>query len=218
MRRPLVGAAAALALLAGSTLSAQCHEPGADRWPIKSSLPASADLGAPRTVALTTLLHLPNVAGVRQNDARYASVRIPQAADSGLHDGDIVTTTGYLRLVATDDNSCEYLFQLSQQPVDTDVLIVAVPKDDEISVADSALRARAATIRTWVRARLLGGGEPSPRGNVMQHSVYVRVTGQLFYDDANIGQPPGGRKGMIAPGLWEIRPATSIEFSMPPAM
>jgi hypothetical protein len=53
-------------------------------------------------------------------------------------------------------------------------------------------------------------------GNVMKHEVYVFVTGQLFYDDAHVGDRPRGKKGMKAATLWEIHPIEAMSFAPPP--
>jgi hypothetical protein len=79
------------------------------------------------------------------------------------------------------------------------------------------VRERAATVRAFIRTRLLRGKEPSPRGSVMIHPVYVRLSGALFYDDAHVGDAPRGKRGMHASTLWELHPVTTIEFARPPA-
>ena len=49
----------------------------------------------------------------------------------------------------------------------------------------------------------------------MQRPPFVRVAGQLFYDDAHVGTPPRGKKGCKAETLWEIHPVTDIGFATP---
>ena len=46
----------------------------------------------------------------------------------------------------------------------------------------------------------------------MPPRVRARVTGQLFFDDAHVGDPPRAKRGMKAATLWEIHPITTIEL------
>lgn len=210
----------ALALLGMATrpLLAECHEPGAERWPIKSSILPGADVSTPRRVPLSGLLALANVAGVTKDDQRYQDARIQVPADaSGLHEGEIISTTGYLRLVATEDNDCEYHIQITDTLADSGAcMIVEVAKDDVTSIVDPELQARAGAIREWIRTKLLRGNEPSAGGNLMIHPVYVAVTGQLFYDDSHVGDRPRGKRGMKAASLWEIHPIVALGFAPVP--
>jgi hypothetical protein len=83
-------------------------------------------------------------------------------------------------------------------------------------IADPALRAKAGAVRDFIRRRLLKGKEPSGSGSVMQHEVYVTVTGQLFFDDAHVGDEPRGKKNMKAANLWELHPVVDISFATKP--
>lgn len=218
--RVLAMSSAALVLIASavrpSRVHAQCTAPGKERWPIKSSV---TDLSAqPLEVPLADLLALADATGVKHNDPRFQSARIPDAADGkALKEGQIVSTTGFLHLVATEGNDCEYHIQISESPTDGNhCLIVEIGRDDSTSIADPALRAKATAVREFVRTKLLNGKEPVGSGNVMQHQVFVRVTGQLFFDDAHVGDQPRGKRGMKAATLWEIHPITSLEFAATP--
>lgn len=199
-------------------LHAACTEPGKARWAIKSSLQDDRLELHPREVALPELIALHDARDVKHNDARYNSSRIATPAnDGGLKEGDVVATEGWLHLVALEDNDCEYHIQLSKSATDGDkCLIVEVAKDDAVSIHDADLRARAGDVRAFVRDRLLKGREPSGSGSIMQHPVYVRVVGQLFYDDAHVGDDPRGKRGMKAATLWELHPIVSMEFARPP--
>jgi hypothetical protein len=178
-----------------------------------------SDLSAqPLEVPLADLLALADASGVKHNDPRFQSARIPDAADGkALKEGQIVSTTGFLHLVATEGNDCEYHIQISESPTDGNhCLIVEIGRDDSTSIADPALRAKATAVREFVRTKLLNGKEPVGSGNVMQHQVFVRVTGQLFFDDAHVGDQPRGKRGMKAATLWEIHPITALEFAATP--
>src|SRR6266566_5709427 len=80
-------------------------------------------------------------------------------------------------------------------------LIVEVPNSDPQFVASSELRPRAEKVRDFIKTKLLRDQEPSPRGSVMQHLTHVTVTGQLFYDDAHVGDQLRGKKGCKAATL-----------------
>ena len=67
-----------------------------------------------------------------------------------------------------------------------------------------------------IKTKMLAGKDPSVSGSVMQHPVYVTVTGILFYDDSHVGDAPRGKKGMKAATLWELHPVTAIAFAPKP--
>ena len=193
-----------------------CTEPGKARWAITSSVTPAYMKASAKSVALGDLVALGNATGVTKDDQHFKTTRIPAATASGLKEGDKISTAGFFRLVATEGNDCEYHMQLSVGSSDTAVMIVEVAKDDAASIADPALRALVTQVRDFVRTKLVAGKEPSGTGNLMQHPVYVRVTGQLFFDDFHIGSPPRGKKGMKSPTLWELHPVTAIAFAPKP--
>jgi hypothetical protein len=45
----------------------------------------------------------------------------------------------------------------------------------------------------------------------MRRPPFVAVTGQLFYDDAHVGDPPRGKKGCSAETLWGVHPITNLK-------
>src|SRR5260370_33318988 len=102
MKRPLGGSAAALALVLvlwfSGTLATQ-HEikPGVERWPIKTSVPAGADLSLGKSVSYADLAKLDDPPGAQKNDHRYQSARIPMFTNAlGVTEGDILITPGWL--------------------------------------------------------------------------------------------------------------------------
>ena len=52
-------------------------------------------------------------------------------------------------------------------------------------------------------------------GNRLCSIPYVEMTGQLFYDDAPVGDSPRGKKGCKAATLWELHPVTELRFARP---
>lgn len=192
------------------------HEvkPGKQRWPIKTSVLPEASLAHRIAVTYGDLVKLDDPPDVTKNDHRFQSARIPAFPNPhGLKEGDIVTVTGWLHLVAGESDG-DYHIQISDsRDSQARCLIVEVPKDDEAFVTSGAVRERAKAVREFVRATLLRGSEPSSRGSVMQRPAFVAVTGQLFYDDAHVGDAPRGKKGCQAETLWEIHPITDMTFA-----
>ncbi|MDR5729971.1 MAG: hypothetical protein RB191_21370 [Terriglobia bacterium] len=170
----------ALLLSLSGGACAKDAKPGVERWPVKTSVMTHSRR---EEVSLTDLLALQDVPGVSKNDARYQSQRIGNFENAdGLHEGDMVTTSGWFHLVAGETDG-DYHIQISNDQNDgNDCLIVEVPKDDAHYTHSAALRMKFKSIRGWVRAKLLKDKEPASGGSVMVHPVYVRITGQLFYD------------------------------------
>ena len=189
-------------------------KPGVERWPIKTSVPANA---VQRKVPLSELLKFPDPPDVRHNDARYQAPRIPPFDNPlGLKEGDAISTNGWLHLVAGESDG-DYHIQVSDSPTSGDhCIVVEVPSGDPAFVKSAALQLKVERVRAFIRDKLLRGKEPSSAGSVMQHPVYVTIVGQLFYDDAHVGDPPRGKKGMHAANLWELHPVTDIAFAPPP--
>lgn len=202
---------------AGATVNTTGFKPGVERWAIKTSLAPDASPESATSVDLADLIDeqkLPPAPGVKKDDARFQDARIP-SFDNALQvaDGTIVSTTGWLHLVAAEADG-DYHIQISTQQSDGDnCLIVEVPMPDQAFVADAALRPRFAPVRQLVKQRMLQGHEPSSKGSVMMHPPCVKVTGQLFYDDAHVNEQPRGKKGMKAATLWELHPVTDLQFS-----
>jgi hypothetical protein len=185
---------------------------------VKTSVPANTDFSAPRTIAYADLAAMPAVADVARNDQRYQSSRITEKIAGQYTEGQLLSVTGYIWLVAGESDG-DYHIQVSGSPASGDqCVIVEVPDPDPRFTADPSLQPKAEAVRTWIKARLLAGTEPSPFGSVMQHPVYVKVTGILFYDDAHVNTPPRGKKGMHAAGLWELHPVINIAFAPKPAV
>ncbi len=194
-------------------------QPGKVRWPIKTSIPEGADPDHPTRVDLADLIDatkLPDAPGVTKNDAQFQAARIPKFDNPlGIAEGDILSTVGWLHLVAAEADG-DYHIQISPTHDDdqgTDFLIVEVPTPETRFVADASLHAPLEAVRSLIRERMLQGREPSTRGSVLTHPACVEVAGQLFYDDAHVGDQPRGKRGMKAATLWELHPVTHIAFS-----
>ncbi len=202
----------------GSTLVSSTYarevKPGIERWPIKTSLP---DNPAAKTVVFSDLIALPDPPDVTKNDRRYQEERISAFQNQlGVKEGDLATTSGWLHLVAGESDG-DYHIQISASPDSGDnCLVVEVPNPGEEFVLATTLRPKFEQVRDFIKTNLLHGREPSATGSVLKHPAYVKITGQLFYDDSHVGDPPRGKKGMHAATLWELHPVTDIAFARPP--
>jgi hypothetical protein len=211
-------------LLLSWTTGASGQNCGTERRPIKDSLPTGANLTQSKTVSLADLLKMPDPQPkVHKNQAEFQKQRIPAFSNPlNVKEGDIVTVTGWLHLVALEGNDTDYHIQISgSQDSGEQCLIVEVPEPGCVDSAD--LKPKFQTIRDWVKKNLLRdpSKEPSSGGSVMQHPLFVRVTGQLFYDDSHVGDNPRGKKqgkpgGGAAATLWEIHPITDLQFAPKP--
>src|SRR5437899_3662583 len=122
-------------------------QPGKVRWPIKTSIPEGADLDHPTRVDLADLIDatkLPDAPGVTKNDAQFQAARIPKFDNPlGIAEGDILSTVGWLHLVAAEADG-DYHIQVSPTHDDdqgTDFLIVEVPTPETDFVADTSWHA-----------------------------------------------------------------------------
>jgi hypothetical protein len=189
---------------------------GVERWPIKTSVPDGTNFSKAAQVALTDLLALPDAPGVGHDDAKYQSARIPAKAGDKFSEGQLLTTTGWLHLVAGETDG-DYHIQISDSDSTGDhCLIVEVPNPDPKFTASADLQPKFAAVRDLIKTKMLAGKDPSVGGSVLQHPVYVTVSGILFYDDSHVGDPPRGKKGMHAATLWELHPVTAITFAPKP--
>jgi hypothetical protein len=92
--------------------------------------------------------------------------------------------------------------------------VVEAPKPDFVDNAD--LKQRLTTLRDYIKTKMLKDKEPSKSASVMIHPVCVRVTGQLFYDDAHLrdnGEKElRGKRDMHSKTLWELHPLTDFQI------
>ena len=200
--------------------------PGIDRWSVKTSISNTANA---KNVTLDKLLSLP-LLDKQYSDVTYPDKLIPVSVGGKLKEGDIITTSGYLHLVALEKASGtnkdgDYHIQLTLNPEWSDsCFIVEIPYSE---FAASSIKDKCDKGREYIRTKLLKGKEPSTGGSVMQHPVYVRVTGQLFYDAIHAkgmrGANPSyrGKRGgqptaMHSYTAWELHPVTQIMIAKAP--
>jgi hypothetical protein len=215
----------AFVLLAASLLVAAAPQtpalkPGVERWPIKTSLATGVDPAKSKTVAFAGLIQLADPPGAKKNDPAFQSARIlPFSNSLNVKEGDILTVTAWLHIIATEADG-DYHIQISAGRNDgNQCLIVEIPRPEPEFVASADLRPLFDAARTLCRTQLLHSAttEPSSTGNCMVHPPYVTVTGQLFYDDSHVGDPPRGKQHQLAATLWELHPVVKIAFAPLPA-
>lgn len=209
-------------------------QPGIDRWTIKTSAENFVANDQAKPVALKKLLALPLV-DKKYSTADYDETLIPKKIGT-LKEGDIISTEGYLHLVALENDSKkhrdgDYHIQITMHPQWTDsCFIVEIPYEKFAANAD--LKKLFQKNRSFIRTKLLHdeNKEPSGGGNIMKSEVYVKVTGQLFYDAIHAAQMSNpdpakrkfrGKKGtskkpMRSYTAWEIHPVTDIQFAPKP--
>ena len=204
---------------AGNAAALACLQPGSERWPVKTSLPAGAKT---QTMSLADALQLARLTDVKKNDPRYQSARI---MDQQVKEDTLVTISGWLYLAAFESDDCDFHIQISPQPrtstdpptKDDNCIIVEVPSGQYATTVSDKVE----SVRQWVIDNLLAKTPPKIGSvHVMDHPVFVTVTGALFYDDAHEYMADGGtgrgKKGMESKTLWELHPVISMAFATPP--
>ena len=203
--------------------------PGVDRWKIKITAEKFTTNDNAKTVSLKKLLTLPLLDKKFGSDD-FNEVLIPKKIGN-LQEGQIISTKGYLHLVALERSSSDhqdgdYHIQLTMHSEWGDsCFIVEIPYEEFVS--NPELKSLCEKNRLFIRDHLLHNKDkqPSSGGNIMQHDVYVKVTGQLFYDAIHaepMRNPHAkktafrGKKGMHSYTAWEIHPVTNIEFAPKP--
>ena len=199
-----------LLLAAGLFISAAVHH---HRWSIKTK---PHTLEHPRNISLADLIDMTDPPDVSMNDKRYEETLIPHFENKNkLNEGDLVTTNGYIHLVAYEDNDQEFHIQISESPTNGDnCFIVEVP--DPANVDDAKLKQKYEAVRNFIKEKILFGKEPNKSGNVISGQPFVSVTGQLFFDDAHTHNQIRGKKGMHSNSLWEIHPIVDMAFAHKP--
>ncbi len=190
-----------------------------ERWPIKTSITSDPLLSTPVVEDITEFANFKPVAP--GSVKTFVDKFIPLPAKTGLSEGQIVQTEGYIHLVAFEgSDDSDYHVQMNASPTNdpsglTPCLIVEIPHP--LAAANPNLAAQFAAARKLLRDNCFAGGPPT---ETVKKPLHVRVTGQLFYDLSHSGSTdPGGHRGkpvggkpMHATTIWEIHPVTQIEI------
>ena len=105
-------------VLVVSAAGQQATKHGVERWSIKTSVPAGKTAKA-KAVDLADMLALAEVKGVTKDDKRYQSARIPADAGEKFPEGTLISTTGWLHLVAGETDG-DYHIQISNSATSGD--------------------------------------------------------------------------------------------------
>lgn len=195
-----------LILTAAANVQAKEQKPGVERWPIKTTI--AKVVKSPTPIDFDKFVVLPDPSSAAHNNKDFKKKRY-QGEDQ------IVSVKGYVYLVAGEPDG-DYHIQISNSAQSGDhCIVVEVPKDDPTYVQDPYVREKAGAVRQLIRDKLLNGKEPASGGSVMKRPPYMEFAGALFFDDAHVGDPPRGKKGMHAATLWEIHPVIGARFVKP---
>ena len=207
---------AALAIAATSHARLVCTKPGVRLWNLKSNIPKPSSITKAPLIPLKDLMAMPypDVMPKSNLNRRDRVAAFPNPHN--LTEGQMVRTRGWLRLVATEDNDCEYHMQLTLSRTSKRSFIVEVSKDDATSIHSAFVRSHAKTVRAFVRSTLFNGDEPPEDAKALDDPVYVEVVGQLFLDSAHSVNGQRGKAGMPAATLWELHPVLAIKRAPEP--
>lgn len=182
------------------------YSPTMGRWPIRTSVLPTANLDRPKKIALQDLMALPNPQGVKRQDVRYQSTRIPPSPNvPAVAEGDIVTTEGWVRAIIAQASG-DWEIKISPTITSKETLIAKAPPGS--CVNSPGLQEAVQGVRDEVRAEIMPGGRPAM---VINPPVRVRITGQLFFNTAHIGDPHLRLAGGFPTrSLWELNPIVAV--------
>lgn len=186
-------------------------KPGVDRWKIKTTIMSSPKK---RPITFDELFDFEDpISSYHKHviDTR----RIPTVIGDEFQEGNLVTITGWIHLVAlergSDHKDGDYHIQVLDGPTwKSGCLIVEVPYPD--FVTDPVLKEHCRKIRETIRVKMLDNKNPPVRGKRLKNPFHVRITGQLFFDASHLGKDPRGKLKMLARNCWEIHPLTQLEI------
>jgi len=152
-------------LTAAAALLARAQ--GVERWSVKTSVPDGTNFSKAAKAPLADLLALKDVDGVTHNDKRYKTERIPAKADDKYPEGKLVSTTGWLHLVASETDG-DYHIQISDPQTSGDnCLVIEVPNEGEKFTKSAELQPMFQAVRDLIKTKMLAGKQPSVSGSVM---------------------------------------------------
>lgn len=170
-----------------------------------------------KSVKITDLVQLPLMD--KMYDCKISNPKYyPYASKYGLKHGDMITTQGYLQVVATEDSgkvSESYLLQLTVNTTKGDTcFMVRIPAEQ---LAKFGGKESLDNSKKFVR-ELVKGRIPCTGGNIIRKPVYVSVTGQLSYVGSRAANmrkemvAAQGKRDMNSYTPWEIN-ASNVAFA-----
>jgi len=174
-----------------------------ERWPIKTSYGDATK--NPKKISLDVLGKLPVPQGVTWK--KYSDRLIP-GTFGGYKEGDFVEMAAWLHLAAFSTDDSDYHLQVTGfRDKGDSCIIVEIP--DPRNTASRTIKSHWQDARAFVES-LCGGMRPSEDGTVFKDAIYVKVTGQLFYDASHKDPGSRGKGKMVARTSWEIHPVWTI--------
>ena len=214
----LATASIAALLLFGSAVplvgQAACTAKGKERWTVKTAAPTTSSVHAIRIANFATLDAPPSAIsgtkGAKLSETRYTD------SVNGLHEGQLVSVTAWVRLIKTSRDDCDYHIQIEPTQTGHDgMVIVEIPAADASHVTDSGLRGTLETVRATMLKDLKLTKEPSESGNKIG-AAYMTITGALFFDGPHYPGCGSRGSGDSAVTCWEIHPVTAVRFAPRP--
>ncbi len=190
---------------------AACAAVGSERWAVKTSAPI--DSANPHPFTAMEFAALPAPPHILDHGEKLRNTRYPDPITAGLHEGDLVSVTGWVQLIKLSADDCDYHIQITPTRDGTSgTVIVEIPDGDAEHVADAALRSQLASERQLIRQQLNLKGEPSKGGNVIGGRAYLEFTGALFFDGPHYPHCDARGEKAKAVTCWELHPVITARF------
>jgi hypothetical protein len=213
---------ACVGLLPCVALARNCqYEKGEERWQVKTSVESVAAIPNARAVDLASLIALDNPPMTKEEIKAIektlwtGSVKVKDASGNEieLHEGDIVTVTGYVYRARCQRDGDFHMEIGAGATRKSQCLIVEVP--DPKQIPDAQLRELVSGARDPLAQMDPSVYQSKPK----KKPIKATITGQLFLDAPHYRKtdPSGGRGTLLASrrhcasNLWEIHPVVRIE-------
>ena len=209
-------------LITSEMLWSQEFNPGKERWQVKTSLIQNSEK---KDISLVELLHLQAPIQSYQNNIRseFENQRFP--ASIGRHhlrEGDIITTYGYILLVAIEKNKKgedgDYHIQIRTSPLWADSCLIIEATFPPFIKGNSALQDSCRKVRAFIDHFILKGKKKVCFGTDGFPAPYAKITGQLFFDAFHMNTIPRGKQNCVTKNkmksytCWEIHPIIAISI------
>src|SRR5204863_2740965 len=143
---------------------------GSNRWAVKTMAPAGS---SPRALDATSFAALPPPPKFSKRGQRKLESRYPAEIVPGLHEGDLVSLSGWVQFIKAADDDCDYHIQVTPtRSGKRGTIIVEIPQPDASHVQDVALRSRLAAARASLLSQLGLKTPPPAKGTWIGGAVY----------------------------------------------
>jgi hypothetical protein len=207
-RRSFANATVAL-LLGAPAVAAQCKRVGVERWVVKTTAPIRAQ--RPHRFDVSEFGQLAAPSRIDDDGERALVSRYRDATTDGLREGQLVAVRGWVQLIKTAPDDCDYHIQITpDQAGRTGTVIVEIPMPDASHVRNKALRGLLTRERGLIRNQLRLAREP---GTVhIDGRAYMEFVGALFFDGPHYPHCDARGSGTPAVTCWEVHPVISSRF------